>query len=354
VIRAIGFQKAKQRGHIVDVERCLIATDEINVKLKELRQQVKEDARNHFLKQQQQQQENDRDATDQNSLVKTMKKKEEKKSRVRGASLLLRHHMDGVETNSRVEIMEHVEGKHFNLKFKFKAGEFFQNNPYVLPLLVDHVIEEAFAPFPTSTSTTTPTTSTSESIQRERPWYLLDTYCGGGLFALSASTHFKKCAGIEVSKLNIQAAIRNAKLNNITNCKFMAGTAEDIFEAIMQPQSIGAEGASSSSSSSSALSSSEDTVLSESNVDGGDFDPSNTVVVIDPPRAGCSGSFLDQLIKFGPVRVVYVSCDPATQARDARILMDSGYWPTKTVPFDLFPQTRHIENVITFEMKKSC
>lgn len=76
---------------------------------------------------------------------------------------------------------------------------------------------------------------------------------------------------------------------------------------------------------------------------------SSTVVVVDPPRAGCSESFLKQLDAFGPARVVYVSCDPATQARDARVLVDSGYRIVDVTPFDLFPQTRHIESVIVFD-----
>jgi len=69
--------------------------------------------------------------------------------------------------------------------------------------------------------------------------------------------------------------------------------------------------------------------------------------VIDPPRRGCDPDFLRQAIAFSPQRIVYVSCEPATQARDARILVDAGYQPVLAQPFDLFPQTRHVENVLT-------
>jgi 23S rRNA (uracil1939-C5)-methyltransferase/tRNA (uracil-5-)-methyltransferase len=70
-------------------------------------------------------------------------------------------------------------------------------------------------------------------------------------------------------------------------------------------------------------------------------------VVIDPPRKGCDESFLQQLFTFGPATVVYVSCDPATQMRDLRHFLAAGYALTAVQPFDLFPQTRHLECVIT-------
>ncbi|CAM9830070.1 unnamed protein product, partial [Sphacelaria rigidula] len=66
-------------------------------------------------------------------------------------------------------------------------------------------------------------------------------------------------------------------------------------------------------------------------------------------RKGCDDQFLEQLFKFRPTRLVYVSCDPSTQARDAKAIIASGYEAVDIQPFDLFPQTRHIENVITFQ-----
>jgi 23S rRNA (uracil1939-C5)-methyltransferase/tRNA (uracil-5-)-methyltransferase len=77
------------------------------------------------------------------------------------------------------------------------------------------------------------------------------------------------------------------------------------------------------------------------------FAASDTVVVIDPPRKGCDESFLRQLFAFGPRGVVYVSCDPATQMRDLRLFLEAGYALTAAQPFDLFPQTRHLECVLT-------
>ncbi|CAN0367769.1 unnamed protein product, partial [Hapterophycus canaliculatus] len=120
---------------------------------------------------------------------------------------------------------------------------------------------------------------------------LIDAYCGGGLFCLSASTSFEKCAGIEISPMAVDCATRNAVANGISNCLFLAGTASNIFANVTS------------------------------------FAPSETVVIVDPPRqvdspharhaSSCDELFLGQLFKFRPDRLVYVSCDPATQVRDA-------------------------------------
>jgi 23S rRNA (uracil1939-C5)-methyltransferase/tRNA (uracil-5-)-methyltransferase len=83
-----------------------------------------------------------------------------------------------------------------------------------------------------------------------------------------------------------------------------------------------------------------------------DFPKDETVVVVDPPRKGCSNQFLEQLYKFSPQRIVYMSCGPATQARDAKGIIEiGGYTMTSIQPFDLFPQTKHIESLIVFEKK---
>jgi len=76
-------------------------------------------------------------------------------------------------------------------------------------------------------------------------------------------------------------------------------------------------------------------------------------VVIDPPRKGSTPEFLAQLIAYGPQRVVYVSCDPATQVRDYKILRDAGYRLVDVQPFDLFPHTRHVECVMTLVSETS-
>ena len=72
-------------------------------------------------------------------------------------------------------------------------------------------------------------------------------------------------------------------------------------------------------------------------------------LIIDPPRKGCDSDFLKQTLEFHPERIIYVSCEPATQARDVQKLVEGGYRLLKAKPFDLFPQTRHVENVVTLE-----
>ena len=116
--------------------------------------------------------------------------------------------------------------------------------------------------------------------------------------------------GIEVSELSVQYANQNASANGIENASFVLGDAASLFDLI-------------------------------------DIAGAHSAVVIDPPRKGASEEFLHQLIAFGPARVVYVSCNPATQMRDLKTLTREDYSIEEIQPFDLFPQTKHLECVIT-------
>ncbi|MFA5058228.1 MAG: class I SAM-dependent RNA methyltransferase [Opitutaceae bacterium] len=175
------------------------------------------------------------------------------------------------------------------LRLRFLARDFFQNNPFILPAFVGYVRDQAAA---------------------GGARFLVDAYCGSGLFALVAATKFERVAGVEISETSIRFARENAAANGMANASFLAGDAAAIFAGL-------------------------------------DFPPGDTVVVIDPPRKGCDESFLRQLFAFGPRSVVYVSCDPATQMRDLTRFLAAGYRLTAVQPFDLFPQTRHLECVIT-------
>lgn len=193
----------------------------------------------------------------------------------------------------------------------------FQNNPFMLPTMVDLVVDAA----------------TKKSARGEEMTHLIDCYCGSGLFAIGSSSSFDICVGIEVNEKAVEEARNNAALNGIQNCDFVSASAEAIFK-------------------------SKDPVSAGNNKEGkdlivGDFPRSSTVVVVDPPRKGCSEEFLEQLNEFKPARVVYMSCDPATQARDAKLLVDYGYEIISIQPFDLFPQTRHIECLAVFERKST-
>jgi len=183
------------------------------------------------------------------------------------------------------------------LRLHFLARDFFQNNPFVLPAFTHYVREQAAA-----------------SGAR----FLVDAYCGSGLFALTAAPVFERVAGIEISASSVRFARENAAANGLTNAAFTAGDAAAIFAEI-DPA----------------------------------FRSSDTAVVIDPPRKGCDEAFLRQLFAFGPRAVVYVSCDPATQMRDLRSFLTAGYSLTAAQPFDLFPQTRHLECVLSLQRKPS-
>jgi 23S rRNA (uracil1939-C5)-methyltransferase/tRNA (uracil-5-)-methyltransferase len=195
-----------------------------------------------------------------------------------------------VLTQSCQTAVEVVDG----VRFEFQAGDFFQNNPFILPAFVQHVAAEARA-----------------SAAR----FLLDAYCGSGLFALSCAKHFDHVTGVEISESSIARAKYNAQINSIANAEFIAGSAEHIFANVTRPAS-------------------------------------DTAVIVDPPRAGCGDSFLSQLIAFAPRAVVYVSCNPATQMRDLVKFNEAGFRLAKVQPFDLFPQTRHLECVITLERQE--
>ena len=251
----IGFLKYGRRHDIIDVEQCVIATDAINQALPEMREKA---------------------------IMEGGKKR-----RQRGGTLLLRETLEGVINNPKAVVSEKVGA----LTFQFKAGEFFQNNPFILPDLVEFVKSHA----------------SSDKIT-----HLVDAYCGVGLFALSLSEIFDSVVGVEISEAAIQLAKVNAQIHAIDNVRFQIGKAEAIFQHIT-------------------------------------FSGENTSVIIDPPRKGCDLAFIEQLLEFNPRKIIYVSCDPATQARDLKYFVEKAYQLKEVQPFDLFPHTRHIESVAILE-----
>ncbi|MCG0314904.1 MAG: 23S rRNA (uracil(1939)-C(5))-methyltransferase RlmD [Calditerricola sp.] len=138
---------------------------------------------------------------------------------------------------------------------------------------------------------------------------VIDAYCGVGTIALVLARHAKEVYGVEVVPEAVRDARRNAALNGIANVHFAVGRAEDILPRWRR------EG----------------------------IHPD--VVVVDPPRKGCARSLLDTLVQVRPERIVYVSCNPATLARDCRILADGGFRVVEVQPVDLFPHTAHVECV---------
>ncbi len=167
---------------------------------------------------------------------------------------------------------------------------FFQNNFFLLPGLVEVV---------------------RERLKLGGTRHLVDVYCGVGFFSLELADAVQSYIGIELDQLAIKAARRNAISRSRTNGEFVAGAAEDILPGLLDR-----------------------------------FTPGATTVLLDPPRKGCPTSIIELLRRVRPAQVLYVSCHPATMARDLNILCGDGvFCLAQVVPLDMFPQTTHVEAV---------
>ena len=149
-----------------------------------------------------------------------------------------------------------------------------------------------------------------------------DLYCGAGTISLFLARQAKHVYGVEIVPEAIEDAKENAKLNGIENVTFYTGKAEEIVPAFYEAQKESDEQA---------------------------VHPD--VIVVDPPRKGCDASLLQTMLEMAPDRIVYVSCDPATLARDLRILSDGGYQVQRVRPVDQFSQTVHVETVVLLQKK---
>ncbi|WP_066391039.1 23S rRNA (uracil(1939)-C(5))-methyltransferase RlmD [Neobacillus mesonae] len=173
-----------------------------------------------------------------------------------------------------------------DVKFAISALSFYQVNPVQTKVLYDKALEYA-------------NLNGEDSV--------IDAYCGIGTISLFLAQKAKKVFGVEVVPEAIEDARRNAKLNSKTNVEFAVGEAE--------------------------------TVIPKWYKEGNVAD----VLVVDPPRKGCDEALLQTIIDMKPKKVVYVSCNPATLARDLRILEDGGYKTLEVQPVDMFPHTTHVE-----------
>jgi 23S rRNA (uracil1939-C5)-methyltransferase len=192
--------------------------------------------------------------------------------------------------HGREYILEEMEG----LKFKINAKSFYQTNSEQAYEL--YKVVRDFAGL-----------SGNELVY--------DLYTGTGTIAQFISKDAKKVVGIESVPEAIEAAKENAALNNITNTEFFTGDMKNVFNE----EFIAAHGV-------------------------------PDVVITDPPRDGMHGDVVAQLLELAPAKIVYVSCNSATQARDLA-LMDTTYKVTRVRPVDMFPQTHHVENVVLLEKR---
>ena len=184
------------------------------------------------------------------------------------------------------------------LEFRISPRSFYQVNPLQTEILYGKAREFAAL-------------TGSETV--------IDAYCGTGTIGLTMTTEANGCGrakaviGVEVNRDAVTDAVENAKRNGITNATFHAADAGEFMEG------MAARG------------------------------ETADVVVTDPPRAGCSGKFLHSLLKLAPARIVYVSCNPETLARDLYTLTKGGYKVKKIQPVDMFPYTSHVETVVRLE-----
>lgn len=181
------------------------------------------------------------------------------------------------------------------IKYKVHYKSFYQVNPYTTKLLY----EKALALADCNGNKT-----------------VFDLYCGTGTISLFLAQKAKEVIGIEISKEAVENAKENAALNNIKNARFFCGEAEEVAPLLIK-----------------------DGLTADS-------------VVLDPPRKGCDTKLLDSIGKMNPERIVYVSCDAATMARDAKLLSAYGYKLEEVHLFDQFPQTSHTECVILMTKQK--
>ena len=167
---------------------------------------------------------------------------------------------------------------------------FFQNNFFLLPKLVETV---------------------REMLRSSGTKHLVDLYCGVGFFGIEMADAVESFVGVELDQLAIKSARKNAEERKITNGEFIPAAVEEILPELLQK-----------------------------------FSPAATTVILDPPRKGCWPETLQLLRETRPAQVIYVSCHPATMARDLNILCADGVFELARVqPLDMFPQTQHVECV---------
>lgn len=191
-----------------------------------------------------------------------------------------------------------------SLSFEISPMSFYQVNPVQMKKLYDKVLEYAAL-------------TGTENV--------LDLYCGVGTIGLYCASAAGQVVGIESIKSAVIDANRNAVINGIVNARFVCGKAEEELPRLLRSQDP------------------EDVLAAA--VQSAD------VVILDPPRAGCRPALLEAVAQVGPRRIVYVSCDPATLARDVKLLGELGYGLEEATPVDMFPWTGHTECVVGMQRK---
>lgn len=176
-----------------------------------------------------------------------------------------------------------------DIRFAISAHSFYQVNPQQTEALYRKALDYAGL-------------TGSETV--------IDAYCGVGTISLFLARRAKRVYGVEIVPEAVEDARRNAEMNGLANAEFAVGKAEKVLPA-WREQGIRAD-----------------------------------VIVVDPPRKGCDAALLETIVAMRPQRVVYVSCNPSTLARDLRVLEDGGFRTVEVQPVDMFPWTAHVECVV--------
>jgi len=184
----------------------------------------------------------------------------------------------------------YIEERLGTLKFKIYPTTFFQPNAKAAELLYEKIV------------------NVSEITENEK---VLGLYCGAGPIEIFLSEKAKKVTGIDSSASNIHNALENCRLNKIGNCSFLEGTVEKLLKK-----------------------------HSFADID---------LLIIDPPRAGISGKGIKSILELNVPRIIYMSCNPSTLARDVKMFQERGYTIKKIVPFDFFPHTSHLETLVLLQ-----
>ena len=188
-----------------------------------------------------------------------------------------------------------IEDELCSLRFRISPLSFYQVNPEGTELLYKRARDYAGL--------------TGEEV-------LLDLYCGAGTIGLTMAKKAKQVIGVEIIPQAIENAKENARLNGIENVRFICddakGAAKTLYDEGIRPD----------------------------------------VVVVDPPRKGCSTEVLETISRMAPDRIVYVSCDPSTLARDCGIMKELGYDAVKLSAVDMFPRTVHVETVVLLSQRR--
>ncbi|MEW4371800.1 23S rRNA (uracil(1939)-C(5))-methyltransferase RlmD [Paenibacillus kandeliae] len=175
-----------------------------------------------------------------------------------------------------------------DVKFAISARSFYQVNPLQTEVLYEKAVQYAGL-------------TGKETV--------IDAYCGIGTISLFLAQHAERVYGVEIVKEAIEDARKNAELNGMSNVEFEVGASEDVIPR-WKEQGITPD-----------------------------------VIVVDPPRKGCDPRLLETILQMQPEKVVYVSCNPSTLARDLQVLEEGGYRTVEVQPVDMFPHTVHVESV---------